>query len=93
MEHKIGVRKLRDGLTRYLGRVRRGQRLVVTDRGQPVALLLPYRRSQARTAAERLGALLASGHVSPAERPFLRRPPLVRGRGRRPSELIVAERR
>ncbi len=93
MERGVGIRRLRDGLTRYLGRVRRGERLIITDRGQPVAVLLPYRRGRARTRTERLSALLVSGHVSPAERPFLKRPPLVRGRGRRPSEPIAEERR
>ena len=93
LERDVGIRRLRDGLTRYLGRVRRGERLVITDRGQPVAVLLPYRRGRARGAIERLGALLVSGHVSPAERSFLKRPPLVRGRGRRPSELIAEDRR
>jgi prevent-host-death family protein len=93
VEAAVGIRRLRDGLTRYLGRVRRGERLIITDRGRPIAVLLPYGRSRARSRAERLGALLASGHVSPAERPFLRRPPLVRGQGRRPSELIAEGRR
>ena len=93
VQRDIGIRRLRDGLTRYLGQVRRGERLVITHRGQPVAVLLPYRRGRARSGIERLGALLVSGHVSPAERPFLKRPPLARGRGRRPSELIAEDRR
>lgn len=68
MESAVGIRRLRDELTRYLGRVRRGGRVVITDRGQPVAILLPYRRGGRATRAERLGALLAGGHVSPAEK-------------------------
>jgi prevent-host-death family protein len=42
MHGAIGIRKLRDELTRHLGRVRRGTRIVVTDRGKPVAVLMPY---------------------------------------------------
>jgi prevent-host-death family protein len=92
MERAVGIRRLRDGLTRYLGRVRRGERLVVTDRGRPVAVLAPYR--QARAGADgRLDAVLASGHVSPAQRPFTGQPEPVRGRGRRASLLIAESRR
>ena len=35
----VGVRELRNQLSRYLRRVRAGERLVVTDRGRPVAVL------------------------------------------------------
>ncbi|MGQ0572332.1 MAG: type II toxin-antitoxin system prevent-host-death family antitoxin, partial [Armatimonadota bacterium] len=37
----VGVRKLKSHLSRYLRRVRRGERVVVTDRGQPVAVMSP----------------------------------------------------
>jgi len=67
--------------------------VVVSDRGKPIALLIPYRKRDAGSRAERLATLLQSGHVQPAERPFLRQPPLVRGRGRAASELIVEGRR
>jgi prevent-host-death family protein len=93
MERTVGIRRLRDALTGHLGRVRRGERLVITDRGHPVAVLEPYRRSGVRRRAGRLSALLASGHVAPAERLFRKPPPLARGRGRLPSRLIAEERR
>lgn len=38
---RVGVRELRQNLSVYLRRVRRGERLEVTDRGQPVAILQP----------------------------------------------------
>ena len=37
----VGARELKVRLGRYLRRVRQGHRLVVTDRGQPVAELRP----------------------------------------------------
>jgi prevent-host-death family protein len=37
----VGVRELKNQLSRYLKRVRAGERLVVTERGKPVALLSP----------------------------------------------------
>jgi prevent-host-death family protein len=41
MAEKVGVRELRQNLSRYLDRVRAGEDLVVTDRGQVVARLIP----------------------------------------------------
>ena len=37
----VGVRELRDRLGKYLRRVADGERLVVTQRGEPIALLIP----------------------------------------------------
>jgi prevent-host-death family protein len=36
---RVGVRQLRQNLSVYLRRVRRGESLEVTERGQPVAVL------------------------------------------------------
>jgi len=38
---EVGVRRLRDGLSRYLERVRAGETIVITDRGEPVARIVP----------------------------------------------------
>ena len=38
---RVGVRELRQNLSVYLRRVRRGESLEVTERGQPVAVLQP----------------------------------------------------
>ena len=54
---RIGVRELRQHASRYLARVASGETLEVTDRGRPVALLVPVRGDEWQ-------ALLASGRVS-----------------------------
>lgn len=89
----VGIRDLRDRLTRWVGKVRRGHRVVVTDRGRPVAELVPFHRGKPPDRAARLTALLTGGHVSPAERPFPKRPRSVRGTGQRPSDIIAKSRR
>jgi len=38
---RVGVRELRQNLSVYLRRVRRGEKLEVTERGRPVAVLQP----------------------------------------------------
>ena len=93
MEGAVWIRLLRDRLTRYVARVRRGHRVIVTDRGKPVAVLAPYRLGEAETKEARLAVLFASGHVSPAERPFKKRLVPVKGRGELASEIVVKDRR
>ena len=38
---RVGVRALKDRLSEYLRRVGEGERIVVTDRGEPLAALTP----------------------------------------------------
>jgi len=54
---RIGVRELRQHASKYLARVASGESLEVTDRGRPVAMLVPLR-------GDEWDALLASGRVS-----------------------------
>jgi prevent-host-death family protein len=60
---RVGVRQLRQNLSVYLRRVRRGESLEVTERGQPVAVLQPivapdsgFARLEARRIPLRRGA-------------------------------------
>ena len=52
------MRELKNNLSRYLDRVRRGEEVVVTDRGKPVARLTAVDGS-----ADRLAELIADGVV------------------------------
>ncbi len=57
----VGVRELRDGLSRHLASVRDGHPITVTDHGQPVARIVPV---GVPTSLERLKAegRVTSGH-------------------------------
>lgn len=59
----MGVRELRQNLSKYLERVKRGERLEVTERGRPVAILEPMAPSEGA-----LDRLIASGRVQPPSR-------------------------
>jgi len=74
---RIGVRELRQHATRYLGRVKAGETVEVTERGRLIALLVPP--APGATERERL---IATGQLIPASRPFRvpRRAPLPAGR-------------
>ena len=55
----VGVAELRQNLSRYLRRVERGERLLVTDRNRPVAELGPP-----ASRGEALDRLILEGRVS-----------------------------
>ncbi len=84
----IGIRQLRQQASRYLRDVRDGESFAVTDRGEPVAWLVPVPR------ASGLGALEAGGRLRPADGDLLDLgAPLRPARGRpRPSDTLAAMR-
>ncbi len=57
---RIGVRELRQHASRYLDRVAHGETLEVTDRGRPVARLVPI-------TSDAWADMVASGRITPAE--------------------------
>jgi prevent-host-death family protein len=60
---EVGIRELRNHLSRYLDRVRDGDEVVVTDRGRAIARVVP-------AGGERvLDRLIAEGIVTPARQP------------------------
>jgi prevent-host-death family protein len=58
---QVGVRDLRQQASRWLKRVAAGESFEVTDRGRPVARLVPV------PEREGLDALVAAGRVRPGE--------------------------
>ena len=44
---EVGVRDLRNHLSRYLDRVRDGEEIVITDRGRAIARVLPVATERA----------------------------------------------
>lgn len=71
---RIGVRELRQNASRYLERAARGERLQITDRGRPVALLVP-------SPSDPWQELVASGRIIPRtdERGAWQEPPVDYG--------------
>ncbi len=85
--NRVGVRELRQNLSVYLERVKRGESLSVTERGQVVALLSPLTR--VLSPVERL---IAEGRATPAGRSIRElRPRRLEAPDARPSEQIIAE--
>lgn len=57
---QVGVRELRQNLSKYLERVRAGETLEVTERNRPVAILAPLTSETTAT-----GRLVAAGRATP----------------------------
>lgn len=83
---EVGVRELRDGLSRHLATVREGHTITVTDHGRPVARIIPV------GVPTKLEQLIAEGKVTPATRRKHERPAPVKTNGT-VSDLVDQQRR
>ena len=83
---EVGIRDLRNNLSKYLAAVALGDELVVTDHGQAVARIQPVKVPRA------IDRLVAEGLVTPSSgRPRSR--PVRRIKTNRPISGLVAEQR
>lgn len=77
---RVGIRELRQNLSVYLRRVRRGETLEVTERGRPVATLQPIRAPDdplARLEARGIPLRRGAGNLAelpPPSKPKPKRP-------------------
>ena len=71
----IGIRELRDGLSKHLGAVQEGTEIIVTDHGTPVARIVPFGRESG------LEKLVREGVVSLPTGPRRPLPELIETRG------------
>jgi prevent-host-death family protein len=81
----VGIRELRNHLSRYVDQVQEGQEIVITDRGKPVARMVPVQGARAK-----LERLIADGLATPAKHDREHRavPEPIRARGTL-SDLVI----
>jgi prevent-host-death family protein len=83
---EVGIRELKNHLSRYLDAVRAGDELVVTDRGRAIARVVPFGDDRV------LDRLVAEGVVTPARREKRRATKPIATKGP-VSDLVVEQRR
>lgn len=83
---EIGIRELRDALSRHLAEVRSGRVLTVTEHGKPIARIVPVQRPT------RLDQLRAEGRIVPGRQRKQPAPTPVEATGT-VSDLIDDQRR
>jgi len=62
--HQVGIRELRDHLSRWIDRVQAGDEVVVTERGRPVARII------GASGGSSMDELVAAGVVTPPRAPL-----------------------
>lgn len=89
----VGSRELKNRLGRYLKLVGKGETLIVTDRGKPVARIVPTdsNEGESRSVDEVLKQMEAEGHLRLGTRPFKRFKP-IRLKGKPLSKIILEDR-
>lgn len=65
MMKETGIKELRSSLTATLERVKAGEEILVTDRGEPVARIVPV-----ETPEQKLARMIRSGAVRPPLQPM-----------------------
>jgi prevent-host-death family protein len=70
---KVGLKTLKNKLSEYVRLAASGETVVITDRGRPVAQLVPRRSETGLTPFQEKG--VREGWLTPAKRPFAPLPP------------------
>ncbi len=84
---RIGVRELNQHTSRYIGRVKDGETIEVTEHGHLVAVMVPVPRT-----GTRIDDLVEEGRVHPPTGPQRAFPARRPAPGRRASEDLIAMR-
>ena len=83
----VGIRALKQNASAVVAEAAAGDSVVITDRGRPVAMLVPYQQS-------RVQAMIDAGRATPPKRSLADLPPPRRRRpGERPLTEILEEMR
>ena len=83
---EVGVRELRDKLSRHLAEVQQGRTVTITDHGRPIARIIPV------LAPTRLEMLRGEGRIRPGRQRKRAAPNPVRAAGT-VSDLVDDQRR
>jgi prevent-host-death family protein len=86
---EVGIKKLKDHLSSYLKLVRQGQSITITDRGKPIAQIIP----KVTSIDDRMGQLLEAGVIEWNGENLPRIKPVVKNPGEKLVSDIITEMR
>ena len=73
-QNRVGIRELRQEASKILARVEEGEEFMVTDRGVPIARLIPFSKSPEDYYDE----MVAAGEIIPPTREFFIKVPKMK---------------
>jgi prevent-host-death family protein len=86
----VGIRELKENLSKYLRSVKSGQRIIVKDRKREVAIILPF---GTETDEEKVLELIQRGLVHWSGTKPMGMRSRIKSRGRSVSEAVLEDRR
>jgi prevent-host-death family protein len=90
----VGIKELKNRLTEYLRRTKKGEEIIVTERGKPIAVIQPIESvERLQTLEAKLAKLAALGLVTLPVRKPRKKLHVVTPSGKPVSETILEERR
>jgi prevent-host-death family protein len=86
----VGIRELKENLSRYLKRVRSGERIIITDRKKEVAVIIPREKD---TVEDEVYQLIQMGVADWAGGKPVGMPTRIISRGDNVSDAVLEDRR
>ena len=91
----VGMRKLKASLSKYVREVKAGGTVIVTERGRPVARLVPESPVPTEPSLlDRVNYLVSTGAIKWNGKKLPRAKPTIRARGKKlVSDIVIEDRR
>ena len=86
----IGIRKLKENLSRYMKQVKSGEAIIVTDRKKEIAVIMPFEKA---IKEEKIFQLIQRGVVSWFGGKPAGMTPRISSRGKSVSGAVIEDRR
>ena len=89
----VGIKEIRNNLSRYLARVKSGEEVQITERGKPIARIIKETQGK-KSIGEALGPLIGKGLITLPTR-SIRRNQIIPEEvpGKPVSEIVIKDRR
>jgi len=90
----VGIKELKNQLTQYLRRAKKGEEVIVTERGKPIAVIRPTEGGLPAMSVEaKLSELAERGKIMLPRKKFLVKVPMIKIAGPPISATVLEERR
>jgi prevent-host-death family protein len=83
---KVGIRELKENLSKYMAKVKNGQSIVITEHGKPVGRIIP----EGQSLEERVDALVQAGVIAWNGKKLKRiKPPIINRSEILASDIVI----